>query len=82
MTYVGRGKKMREKIGSTVLRSFKNFEGDFERGSFEFRSQNHTVKMTGEQPERRGLGSGLPSNYIETIFWLRFFLFLLYTLYF
>ena len=49
---------MREKIESAVLRSLESFEEDFERGSFEIRFRNHTVKMTGEQPGRRGLGRG------------------------
>ena len=32
LTYVGRGKNMREKVESPVQRSLDSFEGDFERG--------------------------------------------------
>ena len=34
----------------------KNFEEDSERGLFEFRTQNQTVKMTEERLGRRDLG--------------------------
>ena len=43
-------KKMREKVECAVLRSLKNFEEDFQRGSFAIRTENHTANMTGEQP--------------------------------
>ena len=51
---------MREKIETLrkLKFSLENFEEDFERVSFQFRIQNHTVKMTREQSRRRDLGRG------------------------
>ena len=42
LTYAGRGKKMRDKIESDVLRSLESFEEDFDRGPVVFCMQNHS----------------------------------------